>query len=144
MKLTSFLVDPFQKRVHQIEIENNINDWHKVLDCDILDHVLLGEYAGLPIDGWVDDEGLLREPNYPYWIWVGYRNQLCGYGLINSSNNQGKSISSNLSLSYCLAHCQYEEWERRLDPEKYLDQMTRIYAFRWEGRFGIGSTEIHL
>lgn len=144
MKLTSFLVDPFQKRVHPIEIENDIHAWHKILECDCFDHAVLGEYGGCPIDVFVDDEGLLREPNYPHWYWLGYHNELCGYGLINSSNSQGESISSNLNLQYCMAHAHFEDWEERLDPEKYLDQMTRIYQFQWKGTFGLGSTEIHV
>jgi hypothetical protein len=144
MKLQSFLIDPFQKKVHPIEIENDITEWYKILQCDHFDHAVLGQYKGLPIDVWVDDEGLLREPNWPHWYWSGYQNELAGYGLINSSNQEGESISSNLDLVYCMMRAHFEPWENRLNPEDYLEQMTKIYAFDYKGSYGIGTTQMHI
>lgn len=143
MRLKSFLIDPFQKTVRPMEIENNIDEWHKVLDCQIYTHVMLGKHRDKPIDLWVDDEGLLRQPNYPYFYWIGYHEPLCGYGMINSSTGP-ESISSNLSLQYVATRVQFENWEERLNPEDYFEQMTKIYPVTEIGEFGIGSTEVHI
>lgn len=135
--LNGLLIDPFQKQIHPVETPNDINAWHDLLDCDTLDVVRVDRKT----DIWVDDEGLLREPRYPFFSWLGYPEQLCGYGLILSHDGP-ESVSAAISLSQAWTCIQYENWEERLNPEKYFEQMTRIYLH--SGTFGVGSIEIHI
>jgi hypothetical protein len=139
-KLTGYLIDPFQKRIHDIETTDDLEDWHKLLDCQILDVARVER----EIDIWVNDEGLLRKPYYPLFYYLGFGNPLCGYGLALSSNSQGETISLNRPPGYLQAKIQFEEWEKRLDQEEYFEQMSRIYPLRHMGKFGLGATDIHV
>jgi len=139
-KLTGYLIDPFQRKVHEIETTDDILDWHKLLDCDTLDVARVEQ----SVDIWVDDNGLLREPYYPLFYYLGYQNPLCGYALALSSNAEGESISLKLPAGYFQAKIHFEEWEKRLDPNNYFDQMSRVYPVLHIGKFGLGATPIHI
>lgn len=137
--LTGWLIDPYQKYAHQVQVKNDINDWYRLLDCDCLDIAHAGDYNGLPIDIWVNDNGLNLNPIPPLFRWVDYPNPLAGYGLVLSSDSQGESISTNLERRELGRFIHFEEWERRIDPEKYFDQLSRIYPGETQiGNYGIG------
>lgn len=139
--MRGLLIDPFQRKVHEIEVGNHIEDWHKWCDCELFDVARLGKIGtpGLEYDIWVDDEGLLREPNYPHFQWLRYYNELAGYGLLLCSNSSGESISTDLPLEIAQRAIVWEQWERRLDPKDYFEQLSRIYL---PGSFGKGKSEI--
>jgi hypothetical protein len=139
--LKGILIDPYQKQVHDVIVKNDIHDWHKMLDTEILDVAHAGMYQGLPIDIWVDDEGLLHDPHPPLFRWLDYPNVLAGYGLILSSDNAGESISTNIPRADLGRLIRFEEWERRLDPANYFDQLSRIYPFHQTGTYGMGGQE---
>jgi hypothetical protein len=139
--LRGLLIDPYQKQVHEVSVKNDIHDWYRFLDCQILDVAHLGDYQGLPIDVWVDDEGLLHKPMPPCFRWGSYPNPLAGYGLILSSDQAGESISTNIELRVMGRFLRFEEWERRLDPEKYFDQLSRIYPKIEHGTYGMGGSQ---
>lgn len=130
-KLRALLIDPFQRRVHELAVSKDLSVWHKLLDCDYVEHVLIGQIDDKPVDAWVNEEGLLRDPYYPLWRWVGaprlYPNPLCGYGLVLSHDAGGESTSTDLTAAFVLQQLVFEPWEQRLDPEAYFDQLSRIY-----------------
>jgi hypothetical protein len=130
-------VDPFQRKVHEIQVGNHIRDWYRWCDCDCFDHVTLGELNGQVQDLWVDDEGLLREPQYPMWKWEDYSNPLCGYGLINASDGP-ETIATIMPVRFAEEKIDWEPWEHRIDPANYFDQLSRLYL-----QTGIGKTETH-
>jgi hypothetical protein len=138
--LRGLLIDPYQKQIHEVSTKCDINAWHKLLDCDILDVARAGDYKGQPIDIWVDDEGLLHEPQPPLFRWKNYPTTLAGYGLILSSNHEGDSISTNIDRWDLGKFIQFEDWERRLKVDEYFDQLSRIYPLTETGTYGMGGT----
>jgi hypothetical protein len=122
--------------VHVVEIGEHIRDWHKWCDCDLFDHVGLGEHFGQTQDLWVDDCGLLREPPYPLWKWADYQHPLPGYGLINASIGPD-TIATIMPPEYAQKQILWEPWEHRLDPKDYFEQLSRIYMM------GSGKSQIH-
>lgn len=138
-KLTGYLIDPFQRRFHEIETTDKLDDWHKLLDCEVIDLARVEQ----GIDIWIDDEGLMREPHYPLFSYLGFGNPLCGYGLALSSNGP-ESISLERPPGFFQTKIQFEDWENRLRQEDYFDQMSRVYPVRHIGKFGVGSTEVHV
>lgn len=139
MKLRGLLIDPFQRKVHWVNVQNDINDWHRLMDCQTLDVVQLDHPQDTDI--WVDDEGLLREPPYPFFKWAGYNENLCGYGLVLCHNGP-ESTSVRISPDEAASLIQWEPWESRLPPEPYFDQLSRLYLDRWEGSFGQGAKNL--
>jgi hypothetical protein len=125
--------------VHEIETTDDITDWHKLLDCDTLDVARVER----EVDIWVDDNGLLRQPYYPIFYYIGYQNPLCGYGLALSSSGP-ETISLERPPGFFQMKIHFEEWEKRLNPNDYFEQMSRVYPVRHIGKFGIGSHEVHL
>ena len=136
--LQGLLIDPYQKMVHDVIVKNDIHDWHKMLDCDCLDIGHIGMYKGHPIDVWVDDSGLMRKPMPPLFRWLEYPNPLAGYGLVLSSDANGESISTNIPRSDTGRLIIFEDWERRMSPDIYFDQLSRVYPFRQTGTYGVG------
>jgi hypothetical protein len=142
MKLKGLLIDPFQRKVHRVNVENNINDWYRFLDCD----TVTGVYPPQPpeTDIFVDDNGLLREPIYPRFRLVTYGEELAGYGLVLSHRGP-ESISTRLTPGELMPLLQWEDWEKRLPPEPYFEQLSRIYLDTHEGSFGLGGkTSLHI
>ena len=130
-KLRALLIDPFQRRVHELAVSKDLSEWHKLLDCDFMDRVAIGLVNNQPVDIWVNESGLVTEPFYPIWNWVGipriYPNPICGYGLMLSHDAGGESTPTDLRAEFVMAQVVFEPWEGRLDPETYFDQLTRIY-----------------
>jgi hypothetical protein len=122
--------------VHTIEVGNHIGSWHKWCDCHCFDHLALGIHFGQMQDMWVDDEGLLREPRYPMFKWTDYHQPLAGYGLINASVGP-ETVATVMLADYAEDHILWEQWEDRLDPKGYFDQLSRIYMI------GSGKSQIH-
>ena len=141
--MRALLVDPFQREVHQLEIGEHIQEWHKWCDCDLFDHVCLGEHCGQIQDLWVDDEGLLRQPIYPMFKWENdlampiSQGGLAGYGLITASVGP-ETIATVMPTEYAEQRIMWEvNWEHRLKPENYFDQLSRVYL-----GFGKGKSKI--
>jgi hypothetical protein len=141
-KVKGLLVDPYQRRVHEVVVDCDIHAWHTLLDCDCLDVAHVGDHDGLSVDVWVDDEGLLQQPMPPCFRWGDYPNPLAGYGLVLSSDSMGESHSTNLTAKAVSLMVSFEtKWELRIDPESVFDQLSRIYPDQW-GNFGMGSKSL--
>ena len=132
-RLHGFLIDPYQKTIHKIVVPNHLGpEWYQLLDADYLDVARVHP----EIDIWVD-EGLIVEPVKPLFKWDEYPNALAGYGLVLSSDNQGETISCTLSFDILSVHISFEQWEERVSPDIYIDQMMRVYPNQ-DGTFGLG------
>lgn len=120
MKLRGFLIDPWKHQLTELQVDHSLQAWYKLLHCDSIDVCHIGQCAGLSVDVFVDDSGLLQEPPAPFFKLAGYHSTLCGYGLVLASDAQGET----LSLPECLSpevfaraqSLQMEHWEKRIDP----------------------------
>jgi hypothetical protein len=131
--MKALLIDPYQRKIHQLDIESDLQAWYKVLRCDCVDRaeVCRNPQNTLALDIWVDDEGFQREPIPPTFKLRGYPNALAGYGLMLCANlANGKSTPCNFSAEQIKAAIAWENWEERLDPEDYLEELTRVPS--WE------------
>lgn len=127
--MKAYLIDPFQRKLHEVEVDNDLRSWYSALRCDCVDVVCVGQAPnGHRIDVWVDDEGLLPDEPRPMFR-IG-QSTLAGYGLVLESDSQGNSCGVSFPRSYFYGKIFFEAWEKRLDPEKYLDEMTRVPS--WE------------
>jgi hypothetical protein len=61
--------------------------------------------------------------------------------VLSSNLHNGESISTNLEPADALVNIKWEEWEKRLKPEDYFDQLSRIYPDSFEGTYGIGAKQ---
>lgn len=121
------LIDPFQRKIHPLEIQKGINNWYQWCDCECFDHAYLGNHCGLRHDAFVDDNGLLREPTYPLWFWYDRTDPLAGYGLVTACDGGGETIDATMPVEYVEKRVAWELWEARLKAEDYFEQMTRLY-----------------
>ena len=127
--MKAYLIDPFQKKIHDLDITRDLQAWYEALRCDNVDCVCIGHLPnGRTVDVWVDDEGLLADEPRPFFK-IGLA-QLCGYGLVLESDKQGESQGVSFSKSYFSGKLFFESWEKRLDPEKYFEELTRVPS--WE------------
>jgi len=127
--LKALLIDPFQRRVHTLEIEHSLRAWYEALMCQCVDVVCVGRTeAGRRVDVWVDDEGLLRQPCWPCFK-IG-KAELCGYGLVLECDGGGESQGVTFGPEWLVGKLAFEVWEKRLNPADYFSQLTRVPA--WE------------
>lgn len=134
--LSTIFIDPWRREVTLLKIGKELHEWHKALDSDVLDSFHIFELLpnGNAIDVWVDDLGQLREP--PLATFILRDTRFYGYGLLFEVEVQSRdtvSVSFDLEFlknSLCLT---MEEWEKRLKPADYLEQMTRV--IEWEPWF---------
>jgi hypothetical protein len=125
----AYLIDPFQRKVHDVDSGKDVVSRYALLRCELVDVVSVGRAAnGRRIDIWVDDEGLIVDEPRPLFK-IG-QSTLCGYGLVLESDSEGRSQCVTFPKSYFYGKIFFEPWEKRLDPAKYLDEMTRVPS--WE------------
>lgn len=132
--LRALLIDPFQKRIHEIEVGEHVTDWYKWCDCDCFDVAYCGAHFGQRQDIWVDDNGMNRYPMYPCFKWKGRHDPLVGYGLLMATTPHGDSISTLMPISYAFEHVEWEKWEGRLNPPDFFEQLSRLYYFKGDSR----------
>lgn len=128
--MKAYLIDPYQRKVHSLEVAHDLHAWHTLLQCDCLDVAHVGTLPnGRYVDCWVDDEGLLREPVPPMFKLGNY--DLAGYGLVLECNpSDGESHGVSFDTRWFVGKLGFEEWERRLDKRDYFEQLSRIPS--WE------------
>jgi hypothetical protein len=133
--MKALLIDPYQRKIHEIQISKDLSAWHAMLECDYVDRVEVSRNkAGTrALDVWIDDEGLMKEPVAPLFKVRGCENPLAGYGLVLGADlTNGKSIDCPLTLTVerLRQNIAFEPWEKRLDPRDYFAQLTRVPS--WE------------
>jgi hypothetical protein len=129
--MKALLIDPYQKKIHALDIANELSAWYKLLDCHCVDRAEIARLGSRAIDIWVDDNGLQYEPVPPLFKVSGYPNPLAGYGLVLGANlNTGESLDCPVSKEHFAPKIRFEQWEKRLDPADYFEQLTRVPS--WE------------
>lgn len=127
--MKAYLIDPFQRKVHDLDVPRDLRAWYEVLRCEAVDCVCVGHLpGGRYVDVWVDDNGLDRAESYPFFK-IGEA-QLCGYGLVLESDKDGESQGVSFAKSYFSGKLAFEKWEERLDASEYLEELTRVPS--WE------------
>ena len=134
--LYSIFIDPWRREVTLLRIAKDLHEWHKALECDCLDAEHFFELlpSGNAIDVWVDDLGQLRVPSLPTFYLGGRK--FFGYGLLFEVQLQDRetvSVSFDLDFLKNNLGLAMEDWEKRLKPADYLEQMTRV--IEWEPWF---------
>ena len=90
MKLIGVLIDPFTKTITEIEVENDLHVWYKLLDCELVDVIRLTAR----VDLWIDDEGLFKEPpKQAYFYIADLLEPVAGRALLLSHDAGGNSRS---------------------------------------------------
>lgn len=124
-------IDPWRREVTVCQIEKQLTEWYKALQCDCLD---VGRFHGLlpsgnAIDVWVDDIGQLRKPMLPRFSLQD--REFYGYGLVfEGQDPETVSVGFDLDFLHKTLRLNFEHWEDRLNPQDYLEQMTRV--IEWE------------
>ena len=96
--LDGVLIDPWRQEISRIQISSDSDIWRKVLRCDCYDCMAISTSDGISMDLWFDDEGRMIEPPSPRFRLRrgdsvgGGEIDICGYGLLLSSNNRGETI----------------------------------------------------
>jgi hypothetical protein len=127
--MKAYLIDPFQKKIHDLDIAKALRAWYAVLRCESVDAVCIAHLGdGRCIDVWVDDYFLDRAEEWPCFK-IGEA-QVFGYGLVLESDRNGESQGVSFSKSYFNGKLFFESWEKRLDAEKFLEELTRVPS--WE------------
>jgi hypothetical protein len=120
MKLRGFLINPWKRELTELQVEDSVQAWHKLLHCQYVDVCHIGHCGRLCVDIWVDEQGFLNKPHAPLFKVNGYPNPLCGYGLVLCSDAQGETVG----IPDCLTldtfrkteELKVEAWEKRMDP----------------------------
>jgi hypothetical protein len=131
--MKALLIDPYQRKIHEIQISHDLKAWYEVLECDCVDRAEIqrNPQGTRAIDIWVDDTGLIDEPVKPTFRLRGREYPLAGYGLVLGANlTNGKSIDCPLCAEKLAPAIMWEEWESRLNPADYFAQLTRVPS--WE------------
>lgn len=89
--MKAYLIDPFEKSINEVEYSGDYKDIYKLIHADLFDVVYIDDGIGV----FVDDEGLFKD-NQAFFQ-VGYA-MLAGYGLVLGTDDEGESISPNISL----------------------------------------------
>tara|TARA_Y100001938_G_scaffold138890_1_gene205018 strand:+ start:186 stop:527 length:342 start_codon:yes stop_codon:yes gene_type:complete len=88
--MRGILINPFDETIKEVNILGNIEDIYLLTECRTFDVVALSDKDDL----YIDDEGLLKDNRY----FTIYGRTLAGRGLIMSHDDEGNSISTDISL----------------------------------------------
>lgn len=88
--MKAILIDVTAQTVTDIELAEGLTAIYAAIGCDCVDRVELDSETDL----WIDDEGLLLEPQPPKFKIGGYDTRFAGNGLICGFTNRGKTVST--------------------------------------------------
>lgn len=94
MTIHAILIDPYFKKIEEIEYSGDWKDIKKLLQCDIFTTVYMPDTTD---NIFVDDEGLYVE-NQKYWQFAEYPQALAGMGLVLGCDDAGNSVSCESTL----------------------------------------------
>lgn len=125
--LTAILIKPNDRSIETVEIQSNGDDWQdirKLLECEYIDRANVGYYELL----WVDDEGLLTNPNPNGYFQLLNDAGLpvrtfAGNGLLLGTDPAGNSVSTKLSLEVVRQHVAFIE-HADIDPDDIEPKFT--------------------
>ena len=88
--MKGILINPFDETIKEVNILGNAEDVYLLTECSTFDVVALSDKDDL----YVDDEGLLKDNRY----FTIYGKPLAGKSLIMGHDDEGNTVSTNLSL----------------------------------------------
>jgi hypothetical protein len=91
--MKAILINSIEQTVTEIEYSGNWRDISKLIGCDLFTVVNMGKGDTI----FVDDEGLLKDPQYFFKLDT-YRSLLAGNGLILGSDDEGESIACKVTV----------------------------------------------
>ena len=105
--LNGILIDPFLKKITNVKVKNDLKDFYRHLDCNMVEVVSFGDVNDL----WVDEEGLLKNDQRFFKVSdlpFGHDGVIAGRGLILGSNREGNTISCDLSIEDVLPRISWD------------------------------------
>jgi hypothetical protein len=85
--MKAFLIDPQEKTVSNIDIDDSLQAYYDVLECRTFDVVRINNEGDVI---YVDDEGLFTKSYF--FTYNGYTSPLAGKGLVLGTDSEGASI----------------------------------------------------
>ena len=95
-KITGYLVDVVNKTNGPVEVDGTLEDYYRVLNCDIFD-ITNREIGRKRFDIMCDDEGLLKSNPIPSALDVFNRCALVGNLFIVKHDEEGNTVSLTFS-----------------------------------------------
>jgi len=92
-KTKAIKIDVAKREVYEIEIEPGLDAMYEAIGCRAVDMVRITQLDDL----WIDDCGLLREPQPDKFKFLGHAQPLAGNGLICGYDDQGETVSTALT-----------------------------------------------
>jgi hypothetical protein len=93
MKISVIKIDVETQTVFGIEIDNGLQGLYTAIGCQLVDRVVLDNETDL----WLDDEGLLQDPQPAKFSIAGFDQRFTGNALICGYNAEGETISTSLT-----------------------------------------------
>ncbi|GAB3715764.1 hypothetical protein GCM10027592_56460 [Spirosoma flavus] len=93
MKINAIEIDVVTQTVADIQLDNGLQAMYAAIGCTCVDRVVLDDETDL----WIDDEGLLHNPQPAKFMIAGFDNRFAGNGLICGYNAEGETISTALT-----------------------------------------------
>ena len=88
--IRAILIDPFAKSVTEVQVQTGLKHFYELLGCDLVDVVRFGN----GVDGWLDDEGLFKDPQAFFTIGA-YPQPLAGKVLLCSHDEEGNTMPAH-------------------------------------------------
>lgn len=132
--MKAFLIDPFQKQISEIEYSGIYQDIYSLLDIDLFTVVTItGDRDAI----FVDDEGLLKDPEKQSFFYVSHESgilhghvMLAGKGLVLGCNNDGESVEPKITIELLKERIHWAmPSEAMMEAEKLLSESGKVYSF---------------
>ena len=93
-KIKGILIDVYNKKVEEIEFERSLENFYKLIKCDLVTTAPMDVNNDLV----VDDEGLLKNPDHFFSFNDIREPQYAGNGIIIGFNDKGEWISHTMNF----------------------------------------------
>ena len=105
VKIKGLLINPEDESITEIEIRKGggcLQDLYDKIGCDCVDCIRHGIILTLSRvnkkdDIWIDDEGMLKADQRPFWRLPLYQQDIAGRGVVLSVDDEGDCISHTLT-----------------------------------------------
>lgn len=94
MKINAIKIDVVKQEVYTVDIDNGLRGLYNSIGCSCVDRIVLDDHNDL----WIDDEGLLKNPQPAKFSIAGFVRPLAGNALICGYTAEGETISTTLRV----------------------------------------------
>ena len=105
--LNAILIDPFLKKITSVKVENDLKDFYRHLDCNMVEVVSFGDVNDL----WVDEEALLKRDQRFFKVSdlpFGHHGVIVGRALLLKCGDSGGCESTTLSIEDVLPRISWD------------------------------------